>query len=299
MFESDILGLAPGYLDGVIAQRKQYMTNITASEIKDAFDNAISRAASRFKNVKGSIALLPLRGFISHRATMWSEMGFESSSETFGMWMDAVMNDASIGAIIIDVNSPGGTVHGLTAISDKIFAARGKKPIIAVSNSLMASAAYFIASAADEVIADPDSLTGSIGSVAVHIEQTKMLEGLGVKATIIRSAEHKFEGSPFEELSDSAKAHIQSQIDAFAEKFIAAVARNRNTTAANVRANFGKGRVLMAEQALAVGMVDKIATMESVVERLRGSGDEKRNNSRARNTTTMAKINAKSMTKQK
>ena len=109
MFESDILGLAPGYLDGVIAQRKQYLTNITASEIKaafdNAFDNALSRAASKFKNVKGSIAMLPLRGFISHRASMWSEMGFESSSETFGMWMDAVMNDASIGAIIIDVNS--------------------------------------------------------------------------------------------------------------------------------------------------------------------------------------------------
>jgi signal peptide peptidase SppA len=296
MFESDILAVLPDKLEGIVALREQYSINITSAEIKDALENAQSRAASKFKDVKGSIAVLPLRGFISHRATIWSEMGFESSSETFGRWFDAVIADPSIGAVVIDVNSPGGTVHGLTAISDKIFNARGTKPIIAVSNSMTASAAYWIASSADEVIADPDSLTGSIGSVAVHIEQTKMLEDLGIKATIIRSAEHKFEGSPFEELSPEAKAHIQSQIDAFAGKFIAAVARNRNTTAANVKANFGKGRVLMADEALAVGMVDRIATMENVLGRLQSTKEEStRRNGRARNVVKMAEINAKSM----
>jgi signal peptide peptidase SppA len=288
----------PDCIEGVIAQREAAAANISPIEAKLEIENALSRASTRFKNVKGDIAVLPVRGFISHRMTIWAALGFEASSEMFGKWLDAAMADASIGSIIIDINSPGGTVHGLTAISDKIFAARGKKPIIAVSNSLMASAAYFLGSAADEIVADPDSLTGSIGSVAVHVEQSKMLEGLGIKATIIRSAEFKYEGNSIEPLTEQARARIQSDINSFAATFINAVARNRKTTATNVKANFGKGGVFRAEEAVAAGMVDRVATLEQVIDRVRS--DESPTNSRnrnrmARNTVAVKQAIAKQM----
>ena len=162
----------------------------------------------------------------------------------------------------------------------------------------MASSAFWIGSAADEIVADPDSLTGSVGSVMVHLEQVKLLEEVGIKATVIRSAEHKFEGNDLEVLSDDAKTHFQSQIDSFGDSFIAAVARNRDTTASNVRANFGQGRVMRAEQARSVGMVDRIATMGDVIDRLRSdSGTEasSNRNSRARNAVDIAEAKLKQM----
>lgn len=292
MFESEIFAIMENKIDEVIEQRKSLEQNMSAIDIKAEIEKAVNLAATRFKNIKGNIALLPVHGFISHRATIWAALGFEASSELLGMWFDAAIADNSIGAVVLDINSPGGTVFGLTAIGDKIFNARGTKPIIAVSNSLMASAAFWIGSAADEIIADPDSLTGSVGSVMVHVEQVKLLDEMGVKATVIRSAEHKFEGNDVEVLSDEARTHFQSQIDSFGDSFIAAVARNRDTTAANVRANFGQGRVMRAEQARSAGMVDRIATLENVIRRLQSTSSAS-NNSRARATVQTAKAKGK------
>ncbi len=268
MFESDKMAIMPEKLSDIIEARKSNKITLSAGEIANAIEAAKTRTASSFKAVKGNVAILPLHGFISHKATIWAAMGFESSSEMFTMWFNAVINDPSVGAVVIDVNSPGGTVFGLTAVTDAIFNARGKKPIIAVANSLMASAAYFIASSADEIIADPDAEVGSIGTIAVHFDHSKQLELMGVNPTIIHAGKFKAEGSPFVPLEDEAKAEFQRTVDSYYDTFVSAVARNRGITASKVKSDFGQGRVLRADDAQSVGMVDRVATLSDVLERL-------------------------------
>ena len=96
--------------------------------------------------------MLPLYGVISQKMNLMTQYSGGTSTEIFGSWFDEAMADASVDRIILDVDSPGGSVYGISELSRKIHGARGKKPIIAVSNSLMASAAYWIASAADEIL---------------------------------------------------------------------------------------------------------------------------------------------------
>ena len=206
------------------------------------------------------VAMLPLYGYLSHRDEGWG-----MPTELFAKWFDAYLNDNGIGAIVIDVDSPGGTVLGLQSTANKIYAARGKKPIISVVNDLMASAAYFIGSAADEIVADPDSLTGSIGTIGVHMDYSKYLDEFGVKPTIIKAGEFKAEGNPYEPLGEEAEEDWQKMVDAYYSTFVAAVARNRDVSIDKVLRDFGQGRILKAKKALAVGMIDRIGTLESVL----------------------------------
>jgi len=280
-FEGNTLAVMPDKLGDII--------NLRNTAVIDGVDvdDAINRRATKFKNVSGKVVTVPLYGFISHKATIWSALGFETSSETFGMWIDSLVNNGDVGAIVIDVDSPGGTALGLSGVSDKIYSLRGKKPIIAVVNDLMASAAYFIGSAADEIVADPDALTGSIGTISVHMDYSEFFNNMGIKPTIIHSSKFKGEGSPYEPLSAEAKEDMQRMIDDFGSAFESAVARNRNTSISNVRENFGQGRVLRATQAKNVGMIDRIATFENVIKDLMPKGKTR---SRAKAELDLIKI---------
>lgn len=274
-FESIMLAIMPERLNDVIARREQLV--IEGVDVVAA----INRRATKFKDIKGKVVTVPLHGYISHKATIWSAMGFETSSETFGKWIDALVDNADVGAIVIDVDSPGGTVLGLTGVTDKIRSIRGKKPIIAVVNDLMASAAYFIASAADEIISDPDALTGSIGTICVHLDWSGFLENAGVKPTIFKAGKFKDEGNPYTPLTDEAKANYQEAVDEFYEGFVSAVAKNRGITAAKVKSDFGQGRVFMAQKAKSVGMIDRIATLENVIADLLGGKGKSKSRARA------------------
>jgi signal peptide peptidase SppA len=139
----------------------------------------------------------------------------------------------------------------------------------------MASAAYFIGSAADEIVSDPDALTGSIGTISVHMDFSQFLENAGIKPTVITSGKFKGEGNPFMPLTDEAKEDMQRMVDDFGASFVAAVARNRGTTVADVKQNFGQGRVFRATEAKAIGMIDRVATMENVIRDLMPRGKSK------------------------
>lgn len=274
-FESAMLAILPERLNDIIARREQLAIegiDITA---------AINRRATKFNNIKGKVVTVPLHGYISHKATIWSAMGIETSSETFGQWLETLVGNADVGAIVIDIDSPGGTVAGATGVTDKIFAMRGTKPIIAVVNDMMASAAYFIGSAADEIVSDPDALTGSIGTILVHMDWSQYLENAGLKPTIIKAGDFKAEGNPYEPLTDEAKENFQNEVNAYYENFVAAVARNRGITATKVKSDFGQGRVLMAQKAKSVGMIDRIATLENVINDLLGGKGKSKSRAKA------------------
>lgn len=217
-----------------------------------------------------AIAVLPLHGLISHRAHMVEDTSFGSggtSTERFGQLFDAALRDPEVGSIVIDVDSPGGNVAGVPELAQKIFAARGQKRIIAVANSLAASAAYWICTAADETVAIPSGEVGSVGVFAMHTNTARRDANVGVERTILRAdiGPNKAELSPHGPLSGPARSYVQEQLNDLGLQFVDALARHLGVSASVVRERFGGGRTMSARQALAAGMVRRIATLEEVL----------------------------------
>ena len=212
--------------------------------------------------------MLPLTGVIMHRANMFSEFSGGTSTEKFTAAFRQLVADPMIKAIVLDVDSPGGTVAGVEELASEIFKAREQKPIYAVANALAASAAYWIASSATELIVTPSGLVGSIGVYAAHQDISEFAKQAGVKVTLVSAGKYKTEGNEFEPLSDEARAALQARVDEYYGMFVKAVARNRGVSPSDVRGGFGEGRVVGAKQAVALGMADRVATLDETLARL-------------------------------
>ena len=222
---------------------------------------------------QGAVAVLPLRGVITNRANMMNSFSGGTSAEQFAAAFQAALHDDGVKAIVLDVDSPGGAVAGTDELSSMIHEARGGKPIVAQVNATAASAAYWIASAADETAVTPSARVGSVGVIWSHQDASKAMKREGVKTTMItaKDSPYKSEGHPFGPLGDEAAAHVQREVDEAGAKFVGAVARNRNVAQGHVREHFGKGRMLDADRAVAAGMADRVATMHQTLQRF-GSG---------------------------
>lgn len=237
----------------------------------------------------GAIAVLPLMGVLAQRSNLLDDTSGATSIERFSSLFRQALADQEVGAIIIQVDSPGGSVYGIQEAADLIFrsreAASGKR-IVAVADSLAASAAYWIASAADEISVTPGGEVGSIGVLTAHDDMSAMMERLGVTRTYISAGRYKVEGHPYAPLDDEARVAIQERVDDYYTAFVASVARGRGVTPAAVREGFGEGRVVGAALALQLGMADRVETLRQVVERIGGrrsaSGDDDRRRRRAR-----------------
>lgn len=237
---------------------------LDADEVQAAIHGA-QRPPERQVN---SVAVLPLFGTIFPRANLMTDMSGATSAERFGAQFSQLLNDPSVSAIVLDVDSPGGQIGGVEELSQTIYAARGKKPIVAVANHLMASAAYWIGTAADELVVTPSGKVGSVGVFAVHEDISKAQEQEGVKTTLISEGKYKVEGNPYEPLTEEARATIQSRVSEAYDTFVEALARNRGINPANVRSDFGEGRLVGARQAVKLGMADRVGTLEETINQL-------------------------------
>lgn len=218
----------------------------------------------------GGIAVIPIHGVISHRANMFSDVSGMASIERFRARLRESLADSSIGSIVLDVDSPGGAVDGVPEMAEELRDFRGQKPIVAVANTQAASAAYWLASQADELVVSPSAEVGSIGVFAAHEDWSAALEDVGVKTTLISAGKHKVEGNPFEPLGEEARAAIQARVDDYYSMFLSAVAKGRGVKVSAVRGGFGEGRMVGAEEAVRVGMADRIATLDQTLTRLQG-----------------------------
>lgn len=216
----------------------------------------------------GGVAIMRLHGVISQRMNLMSRFSGGVSTEQFGRAFDGLARDPSVRAIVIDSNSPGGSVPGVPELAEKIFAARGVKPIVAVSNSQMASGAYWIGSAADEIVASPSGQVGSVGVLMTTVDRSRAMQAAGVKRNYITAGRFKALGNPDEALSDEGRARLQSYVDATYAQFLEAIARNRRTTVERVRSGYGEGFVADGREAVHEGLADRVATLEEVVREL-------------------------------
>lgn len=241
---------------------------LSAEEIQSQV--AAARRAS-YQTTGSSVAVIPLFGTIMPKANLITEYSGGTSVQGFTKAFREALNDDSVGSILIEVDSPGGVVDGVPELADEIRAARGRKPIVAHANSLAASAAYWIASAADELVVTPSGEVGSIGVFTVHYDQSGQLERAGVQPSLISAGRYKVEANPFEPLGEEARAYLQEQVDEFYGMFVGAVAKGRGVGVKEVRDGFGEGRVVTAAAARRLGMVDRVETFDATIARLSGA----------------------------
>ena len=222
-------------------------------------------ARRKLPKVEGRVAVLPVHGVISQRASIWDAIFGGTSTEALGAAYTRAVNDDRISAIVLDVDSPGGTVAGVEELADIIFQGSQIKETAAIANSEAASAAFWIASQVGfgqkRFAAAPGSDAGSIGVFRMHEDHSEAMASEGVQVTFIATPEFKTEANPFAPLSKAALDHHGGQVQDTYDRFVAHVARGRGVSAEQVRSKFGKGRTFESREAARVGMVDRVSTL--------------------------------------
>jgi protease-4 len=178
--------------------------------------------------------------------------------------------DDRVKALIVRINSPGGTITASDVIYREIreFKARRKIPVIAAIVDVGASGGYYVALAADQILAHPTSVTGSIGVVMLTLNAQGLMEKIGVAPLAIKSGAMKDAGSPFRQLTPEERAVFQGVIDEMFTRFVGLIVQARKIPAERVR-GFADGRVYTAEQARELGLVDRLGYMDDAVEMAR------------------------------
>jgi signal peptide peptidase SppA len=217
----------------------------------------------------GSVAIIPVYGVIAPRMNLLSEFSGGTTFEKLTGQLRAAMGDKAIKTIVLDVDSPGGSVAGNAEFAAEVMRARVKKPIIAVAQYTMGSAAYHLAAAATEVVAAPSARVGSIGVFYLHEDLSEALKAMGVKSTYISAGEGKVDGNPTEPLSDTARARMTALVDEAYSQFVGNVVKGRGQgmTAERVRKDW-KALVYGSAEALSLGLIDAIETLDETLERV-------------------------------
>lgn len=262
------------FLDAKVAGQ-----DIAAADIRAMTEAAAARANPRSA---GAVAVLPLVGAIFPRANLMTEM---SGGVSLDRWMGVLRSlvaDLGVKAIILDVDSPGGSSAGMDEAAAEIYSSRANKPIIAVANTMMASAAYNLGAAATEVVASPSALVGSIGVYMLHVDYSAANAAAGINPTYISAGRDKVLGNEDTPLGAEGRDYLQGIVDQTYDRFAAAVAKHRGVPKSAVTSGYGHGRVLSATDAIKAGMIDRIATLDETIARFAGGGQVARASSRAR-----------------
>lgn len=217
----------------------------------------------------GGVAVIPVRGVIGPRLNMLSEMSGGTSFEALTNTVNDAAADKDIETIVLDIDSPGGTVAGATEFAYTLMGIRAKKTVIAQGQFTVGSAAYWAASAATKIYAAPSAMIGSIGVLAMHTEISKAMAQLGVAKTYISAGKYKAELSDVSPLSDEARGYLQAGVDEAYARFVSDVSKGRGASLATVRESYGQGRMLSADEALKAGMIDGIATLTETISHAR------------------------------
>jgi signal peptide peptidase SppA len=230
-----------------------------------------ARTAEGVVVAAGGVAVIPLRGVITPAPSLLSMIfGIGTGGlQGFRASLREALGSEEVSSIVIDVDSPGGLSDLVPETAAEIRAAREQKPIVAVANTMAASAAYWLASQASEFVVTPSGTAGSIGVYAVHEDWSRFNEDVGVKPTYVTAGKHKAEMNPDEPLSDTARGHLQEMVDAVYGMFTADVAAGRGIGQDVASGEqFGEGRMFTAEAAVERGMADGVAMFEEAVSRL-------------------------------
>jgi len=229
---------------------------------------AIEQIASNKYREKKGIAEIKISGPLVKTDDWFTSIIGATSYESISDTLDDLAENPGIKGIVLNIDSPGGVVSGIDSVVDSIKRAAKVKPVVAFSDGMMCSAAYWIGSAASYIVASKNADIGSIGVVSVHQEFSKMNESEGITTTVFKAGEFKAGGNPYEPLTDKVKAEIQQRLDFTYNNFKKSIAKNRKTTIDKVN-DMAEGRVFIGKQAKDIGLIDEIGNIDIAYKQVR------------------------------
>lgn len=268
-------------LDALMASRwamdEDYLRTMLAVVHRESDLQAIERELGRplehtyAVTVRDGVASLPVTGPMFRYANLFTAISGATSYEVLATDLGAAMSDPAVRAVVLNIDSPGGDVNGCAELAQLIASFRGQKPIIAYVSHLGASAAYWLATAADRIVANETAIVGSIGVRFAVVDTSARDQANGVRRFEIISSQTP-KKNDMDPATESGRASAQRLADSLAEVFIARVAEYRGVSEAMVRDNYGQGGVFVGRAALAAGLVDEIGTYEGVLAALADGG---------------------------
>lgn len=216
--------------------------------------------------LRDGVAMIPISSVVMRYANRLSQLLGATALDVFALDFQQAIENPEVKAIILNIDSPGGTVTGVNECADRIYAARGQKPIVAYVSGMAASAAYWLASSSDEIILDETASVGSIGVVSLYTDDSEQKAKNGIRQIqMVNSASPR---KCLDVTSDAGKAEIQAFIDRIADVFFQKVARNRNVTTDRVLSQFGQGSLFVGSEAVSQGLADRLGSLEQVITEL-------------------------------
>jgi len=293
------LGLPPGEFEieglGVPVVARVTQSPLDEGDDPDEMDDA-ARSQKPYLVTPEGVAIIGVSGTLVKKAS-WLDAasGMQSYESIRADFQDAVRDPRILG-ILLDVDSPGGEVGGLFDLADEIYNARAEKPCMAISDDDAFSAAYAIASSAQRLFVTRTGGVGSVGVIALHLDQSGFDEKAGRKYTAIYAGARKNDFNPHEALSGSAKDELQSEIDRLYDMFVGTVARNREMKPALVR-NTEAG-LYYAEKAISAGFADQVGTFDDALDAVLEAATARKQTRVAASAATQIPIGEMTMSQQ-
>lgn len=216
--------------------------------------------------VVDGIAVYKVFGPLITNGDWWSRYLGYTAYDDFREGVVEAVNDPDVKEVLLFIGSPGGSVFGIADASEALSKVAKVKPLYVYSQKTVASAAYWLASNAVELIASPESEWGSVGVVVTHFSYEGMMEKEGVKATIIKSGELKGVGGPYKDLTEKEITYIQTQVDQYNDLFQEQIRVRRPS----VRLSAMKGETYIGSEALRMGLIDAVMSYDQTIDYIKG-----------------------------
>jgi ClpP class serine protease len=245
-------------------QALENLLNIAAREHDVSYEALEAYSAKRLANaeqakIRDGVAIINANGPLFKRANMLQAISGATSYEIMMRDLQAA-KDAGAHALLLNIDSPGGEASGMHELAQAIYDARDTMHIVAYVGGSGASAAYWLASAAHEIVVDPTAILGSIG---VQVAFAEPAAKAGEKVYKFVSSQSPNKNAPLS--TEGGRAQIQQTIDAMAQVFVEAVARNRGVATETVLTDFGQGGIFVGKAAVEAGLADSIGSFEAVL----------------------------------
>ncbi len=260
----DAIGPRIGMREHLVVDGLPVVVTRPAPDDEDEQDDSLATTGRKpYPVTPDGIAVLAISGTLVKKASwMDAESGLQSYENIRTMLQDA-RDDPGIRGVLLDVDSPGGEVGGLFDLADEVYAVREQKPCYAIANDEAFSAAYALASSAQRLFVTKTGGVGSVGVIAVHMDQSGWDEKMGRKYTAVFAGARKNDFSTHQPLSDDARAGLQTEVDRLYEMFVGLVARNRGIGAALVRKT--DAGLFWSENAIKAGLADQVGSFDDAL----------------------------------
>lgn len=257
--------LAPEVLDAWCQILETKLVADKAEPPAEAKAKPQAQPEARPLEIKNGVAIVPVEGTLVKRAFL-----FDCGSSYAGIRKDvqAALDDPRAGAILLKIDSPGGSVDGVQELEDFLTAAAKLKPLYAFADGQATSAAYWLASTARKIAAPPTAQVGSIGVLSVHVDRSSLDEKVGVKRTFLTAGVYKAAGNDAAPLADTDRAYLQERLDQLYDLFLSAVQTNRKVSRDKAQAMAG-GKVFLAGPAKEVGLIDMVMGLDQFMTRIK------------------------------